>query len=261
METSLLLLCCLEPGCLLGGCLLGPLGCPGDPLELDHVLVALVGVEEQDGSVLLDVHLTGSGLDGCAAEGALPSSVDHWNHLMPSFLASLDVSLSMRMSPILTGPMRFLVMILPLSRPSRTRTLTWVASPVIPVLPMISTTSEGMLSVSTIQLTSVLEGCGCLGDLITECLSLSDIDDCDGSGGLVESDGGSELSLAGDVDVGNVPLLAECGHVGEDLRGLDVGGHDDDGCGAALDGFGNLVGSLLDLSAIPCHLGEGVGLV
>jgi hypothetical protein len=39
---------------------LGPAGPPGDPLELDHVLVALGGAEEEDGSVLLHVHPTGA---------------------------------------------------------------------------------------------------------------------------------------------------------------------------------------------------------
>ena len=149
---------------------------------------------------------------------------------MPSFLASLDVSLSMRMSPILTGPMMFLVMILPLSRPSSTRTLTWVASPVIPVLPMTST-------------------------------ALADVGDGDGSGGLLEADGVAELRLAGDVDVGDLLLLAEGGDVGEDLRGLDIGGHDDDDGVSALDGLGHLVGALLDLPAVPGDLRQGVGLV
>ena len=49
--------------------------------------------------------------------------------------------------------------------------------------------------------------------------------------------------------------------MGEDLGGLDVGRHDDDGRLSALDDLGDLVGSFLDLSAVPCDLGEGVRFV
>src|ERR1041385_5265669 len=53
------------------------------------------------------------------------------------FLASLSVSLNMRISFILTEPLTFLVRIRPLSFPSKTFTLTWITSPAIPVLPTI----------------------------------------------------------------------------------------------------------------------------
>jgi hypothetical protein len=60
------------------------------------------------------------------------------------FLASLSVSLSMRMSFVRTGPFTFLVMMRPLSLPSSTRTLTCVIWPVVPVLPIIWMTSAGI---------------------------------------------------------------------------------------------------------------------
>ena len=53
------------------------------------------------------------------------------------FLASLSVSLNIRTSSSLIGPLTFRVNILPLSFPSRIFTLTWVISPATPVLPII----------------------------------------------------------------------------------------------------------------------------
>jgi hypothetical protein len=62
------------------------------------------------------------------------------------FLASLSVSLSMRMSCSRTGPLTFRVMIRPLSLPSSMRTRTWMISPVTPVCPMIWMISAGVSS-------------------------------------------------------------------------------------------------------------------
>src|SRR5919199_4157851 len=57
--------------------------------------------------------------------------------------ASRSVSLSIKISFILTEPLTFLVRILPLSFPSRTLTRTCMTSPAIPVLPTICMTSAG----------------------------------------------------------------------------------------------------------------------
>jgi hypothetical protein len=81
-------------------------------------------------------------LDKAAAVGAdVPAG--HLHLLLLISLASRSVSLSMTMSPTRTGPLTFLLMTLPLSRPSRILTLTWVTPPVTPVLPTISITSAG----------------------------------------------------------------------------------------------------------------------
>ncbi len=52
------------------------------------------------------------------------------------FLASRSVSRSIKISFSRIGPFMLRVMILPLSRPSRTRTLTCMTSPVTPVRPI-----------------------------------------------------------------------------------------------------------------------------
>jgi hypothetical protein len=72
------------------------------------------------------------------------------------FFASRSVSLSMSMSWTLMGPLTFLEMMRPLSRPSRMRTRTCVISPVTPVRPMIWMTSEGISSPSAADFDSLL---------------------------------------------------------------------------------------------------------
>ena len=47
------------------------------------------------------------------------------------------------MSPFLTGPLTFLLITLFLSLPSKTLHLTWVTSPLEPVLPITSSTFAG----------------------------------------------------------------------------------------------------------------------
>ena len=49
--------------------------------------------------------------------------------------------------------------------------------------------------------------------------------------------------------------------MGKDLRGLDIGGHDDDSGLAALDDLGNLVGAFLQFSGVADDLGDAVGFV
>src|SRR3989304_1400072 len=106
-------------------------------------------------------------------------------------------------------PLTFLVMMRPLSRPSSTRTLTWTASPVIPVRPTTSTTSAGVPSSSGIALTSSARG---------SCRR----------GRLPGPGGDAELLLARHVRVRDGLLLAEDGHVHQDFRRVDVFRHHDE---------------------------------
>ena len=71
-------------------------------------------------------------------------------HYRLIFLASLSVSLNIRTSATRTGPFTFLVMILPFSLPSKSRTRTWLISPVVPVRPIIWITSAGVFSGSSV---------------------------------------------------------------------------------------------------------------
>src|SRR3970282_2894245 len=149
-------------------------------------------------------------------------------HRTDSLRASRAVSRSMRTSPTWTEPFTFRVMIRPLSRPSCTRTLTGLASPAIPVRPTISTTSAGMLSSSAMRAHSLVQGPELGGEVVEEGLRLPAVKDRHGRGRLAESRGHAELLLARHVPVGHALLLAEQGHVGEDLLGLDVLRHDDE---------------------------------
>ena len=74
------------------------------------------------------------------------------------FLASLSVSLSIKMSWVLTGPLTLRVMMRPLSFPSKMRTLTCAISPVTLVRPMTCITSAGMSSCSVVVFSSLLIG-------------------------------------------------------------------------------------------------------
>ena len=71
------------------------------------------------------------------------------------FLASRSVSRSIKTSPILTGPFTFRVRILPLSRPSRSFTLTCVISPATPVLPTTWMISAGVTRSSALVLKKI----------------------------------------------------------------------------------------------------------
>src|SRR5438093_13343787 len=108
----------------------------------------------------------------------------------------------MRTSPIWMGPIAFLVMMRPLSRPSSTRTLTCVASPVIPVRPMISTTSAGMpdsVSSSAIGNHLLAQRRDGFRDLADDLLAAARVRDGDGGRGDFEAGGRAQLLLAGDV--------------------------------------------------------------
>ena len=139
------LIVCAQIGLLFRLVLLGPAHPSRDAFHSDHVLVAFMRAEIINGSIGLDKHTPRPRLNVGATERA-GTFCNHFPHLIFNFLASRAVSLSMRMSPFWTGPMTFRVMIRPLSRPSKTRTFTCIASPVIPVRPMSSTTSAGIPS-------------------------------------------------------------------------------------------------------------------
>src|SRR5688572_18547440 len=116
----------------------------------------------------------------------------------------------MSTSPIWTGPMAFRVMMRPLSRPSRTRTLTCVASPAMPVRPRISTTSEGMPSSAiAVQASLLAEGREFLRGVLDEFRVGARVHDRDGGRRDRESGGVAELLLRGDVAVGDALLFAE----------------------------------------------------
>lgn len=80
-------------------------------------------------------------------------------------------------------------------------------------------------------------------------------------GGLVGGDGGgddgagdtagtSESGLGWNVDVWDVLILAEEWEVEENLKGIGVGGEDDDLRDSAVEGLGGLVGTLLQLAVV-----------
>src|SRR5438552_12905650 len=159
------------------------------------------------------------------------------------------------------------VMMRPLSRPSRTRTLTWTASPVMPVRPTTSTTSAGMLSSSAIfrlrptERPSLLHRADLRRDVLDHGLRLTGVEDRDRSRRLAEADRDAELLLARDVRVGHALLLAQERHVGQDLLRLDVLRHHDELSLASLDELRDLVRAFPDLPALLREFDRLVGLV
>src|SRR6266550_4001383 len=103
----------------------------------------------------------------------------------------------MRTSPTWMLPFTLRVMMRPLSRPSRTRTFTWTASPVIPVRPTTSTTSAGMLSSSAIvsprpsEASALPHRAKLAGQVVEHRLRLARVQDGDGRSRLAD-----ELGLA-----------------------------------------------------------------
>src|SRR5437016_13674937 len=120
-------------------------------------------------------------------------------------------------------PFTFRVMMRPLSRPSRTRTLTWTASPVMPVRPTTSTTSAGMLSSSAIfrlrptGRPSLLHRTDLRRDVLDHGLRFPAVEDRDRSRRLAEAHRGAEPLLAPAVRIGHSLLLAQVRHVSEEL--------------------------------------------
>src|SRR2546426_12367260 len=178
------------------------------------------------------------------------------SHRTESLRASRAVSRSIRTSPTWMLPFTLRVMMRPLSRPSRTRTLTWTASPVIPVRPTTSTTSAGMLSSSPCSLTrvsgesSLLHRADFRGDVIEDRLRLARVADRDRCGRLAQADRDAELLLARYVGVGHALLFAEERHVRQDLLWLDVLRHHDELRLAALDELRDLVRPLADFPGL-----------
>src|SRR5207247_11431832 len=173
----------------------------------------------------------------------------------------------MRTSPTWMLPFTLRVMMRPLSRPSRTRTFTWTASPVIPVRPTTSTTSAGMLSSSAIvsprpsEASRLLHRAKLAGQVVEHGLRLARVQDCDGGRRLAETHRDPELLFAGYVCIRHALFLAEEGHVREDLFRLDVLRHDDELGLAAFDELRDLVRPLADLSAFLRQLDRLIRLV
>lgn len=71
-----------------------------------------------------------------------------------------------------------------------------------------------------------------------------------------DTTGAAEHVLAGDVDVGSALVLAQEGNVQQDGEGLGVGGQDGNLAGTAVQGLGDLVGSLLGLADVSGRLEE-----
>src|SRR6267378_2886743 len=123
----------------------------------------------------------------------------------------------MRTSPTWMLPFTLRVMMRPLSRPSRTRTLTWTASPVIPVRPTTSPTSAGILSSSAIvsprssEVLGLLHRAELAGQLIEHGLRLARVEDRNRGRGLAEAHRDAQLLLARDVRVRDAFFLAEQG--------------------------------------------------
>ena len=121
----------------------------GDPLDVfrfsfqfQHVLLTFLGAEVENLAVVLDEH------DSCSLFYVIITKAAF--HYLTSSVPddSISVSLSIRMSPILTGPTTFLISTFPLSLPSIILHLTW-DTPFIPDLPRSCTTSAGTESLGT----------------------------------------------------------------------------------------------------------------
>ena len=135
----------------------GPLQFTGVPLVDHHALPAFGRTEIENRSVILYEH------NACCLGKVLPTKgacigsrqlSDASPYLI--FLASLSVSRSIKISPVRIGPLMFLVMTRPLSRPSKILTLTWMTSPVTPVLPIIWVTSAGVIASSERSLAELM---------------------------------------------------------------------------------------------------------
>src|SRR2546430_8115804 len=163
------------------------------------------------------------------------------SHRTESLRASRAVSRSIRTSPTWMLPFTLRVMMRPLSRPSRTRTLTWTASPVIPVRPTTSPPSAGILSSPAIvsprsaEASRLLHRSELAGQIVEHGLRLARVEDRDRGRRLAEAHRHAQLLLARDVGVRHALLFAEEGHVGQDLLRLHVLGHHDELGLAALD--------------------------
>lgn len=104
-------------------------------------------------------------------------------------------------------------------------------------------------------------------DLETLNLVLEGADLAHEVGGLVRGDaagndsasdtaGAAESHLRGDVDVGDVLVLAEKGKVEQNGEGAGVSSKDDDLADTAVEGLGSLVGTLLELAVVSSLLDE-----
>lgn len=131
---------------------LSPLQFPGIPLERDTADTTPSRTEVDESAIILNVHYACAVGEGLSTETALERLRQERPTLYLIFFASLSVSRSMRTSLSRMGPFTFLVIMRPLSLPSRTLTLTWITSPVTPVRPIICVTSAGVSGSSVFSL-------------------------------------------------------------------------------------------------------------
>lgn len=89
----------------------GPFYLSRGSLEIQHIRLAFPAAEIVYRTILFNEHNTGSRFNEITAKVAF--FLCHLIHLTDNLFASLAVSLSMRMSPTLIGPVTFLVIILP----------------------------------------------------------------------------------------------------------------------------------------------------
>lgn len=80
--------------------------------------------------------------------------------------------------------------------------------------------------------------------------------DARGNDGAADTAGAAELHLAGHEDVGRVLVLAQEGDVQEDGQRVGVGSEDGDLARVAVEGLGDLVGTLLGLAVVGGRLQE-----
>src|SRR5437867_286069 len=173
----------------------------------------------------------------------------------------------MSTSPTWMLPFTLRVMMRPLSRPSRTRTLTWTASPVIPSGRRPRRPPRECCHRPPCSLTRVSEDSSLLhradlrGDVVDDGLRFARVEDRDRGGRLAQAHRDAELLLTRHVGVRHALLFAEERHVREDLLRLDVLRHHDELRLASLDELRDLVRPFADFPALLRELDRLIRLV
>src|SRR3989344_8885983 len=172
---------------------------------------------------------------------------------LPAFvnwLASNSVSRSIKMSPIWIGPFMFRLNILFLSLPSKTLHLTWIASPLVPVLPITSSTFAGVANEKLTAPFTCSSCCCCRADflltwpltfsfkcfvgsslailfyfvynLFYQMLGFPFLDYCNASSRNIDSCSRTKLFLARDLNAWNSLFFCKQGYVHCYLRRINI---------------------------------------